>query len=263
MINVLDFRQMKIERRKISMVTAYDYWSAKIVDKSDIDCVLVGDSAAMVMHGYPSTVHATTQMMSMHIRAVARGLAKKFLIGDMPFLSFRKGVAPAMECVDELMKAGAHAVKLEGAWGHEEIIRTITQSGIPVMGHIGLTPQSIHQFGGFRVQGRDERAANDLIAQAKRLEELGCFSVVLECVPAPVASAITDSLSIPTIGIGAGLDVDGQVLVLQDLLGMDLSFKPKFLKHFLEGESDISGALNRFHSEVQDKTFPTKSESYT
>lgn len=261
-MNVLDFDKFKREGRKISMVTCYDHWSARIIDKSPIDTVLVGDSAAMVVHGYPSTVHATTEMMALHTSAVSRGAPSKFIVGDMPFLSFRKGATAALECVDALVKAGAHAVKLEGVWGHEEAIKSIVESGVPVMGHIGLTPQSVNKLGGFRVQGKSDEDARDLIQQAKRLEELGCFSLVLECIPSPVARAVTGELRIPTIGIGAGTDCDGQVLVLQDMLGMNAEFKPKFLRHYLQGNEAISGALRNFHSDVLSGSFPAREESY-
>lgn len=244
------------------MVTSYDYWSAKIIEGSAIDCVLVGDSCAMVMHGFPSTVNATVEMIAFHTAAVARALKTKFLVADMPFLSVRKGLEPAMSAVEKLMQAGAQAVKIEGVWGHEDVVRQVVQSGVPVMGHIGLTPQSIHQFGGFKVQGKSEAAARDLLAQARRLEELGCFSLVLECVPAAVAAEITQALSIPTIGIGAGLAVDGQVLVLQDLLGMSDEFKPKFLKHFLAGHATVQQALDRFAGEAREGTYPGEKEIY-
>lgn len=261
-MNILDFKKMKLEDRKVTMVTAYDHWTARIVDQSPVDCVLVGDSVSMVVHGHPSTVHATTEMMELHTAAVARGLTKKFLVADMPFLSFRKGPQAALECVERLMRAGAHAVKLEGLRGHEETVKAIVQSGVPVMAHIGLTPQSIHQFGGFRVQGRDEQTANELFDQARVLEELGCFAIVLECVPALLADRITAARSIPTIGIGAGIGTDGQVLVLQDLLGMNPGFKPRFVRSFLDGNAQLSGALAQFHREVTEKRFPSESETY-
>lgn len=261
-MNVLDFRKMKMEARKISMVTCYDAWSAKIIEKSEIDCVLVGDSVSMVVHGHPSTVHATVEMMALHTQAVARGLSSKFLIGDMPFLSYRKGIAPAMEAAEALMRAGAHAVKLEGVRGHEDVVEQIVKSGIPVMGHVGLTPQSVHQLGGFRVQGRDEETAREIAEQARVLESLGCFAVVLECVPARLADEITRELRIPTIGIGAGVGTDGQVLVLQDLMGLNGEFKPKFVKTYANGENAWLQALNQFHCEVGERSFPGEKETY-
>lgn len=262
-MNVLDFRKMKTEKRKISMVTCYDHWSARIIAQTDIDCILVGDSLAMVMHGYPSTLHATVEMMELHSRAVAKGAPDKFLVVDMPFSTFRRGIPAAMDCVDRLMKAGAQAIKLEGVEGHEDVVRAIVGSGVPVMGHLGLTPQSIHQLGGFRVQGREAQAVINLKRDAKTLQDLGAFSVVLECVPAQVATEISQDLSIPTIGIGAGPATDGQVLVLQDLLGMNPSFKPKFVRHFLNGEETVRNALKQYHAGVTEGTFPNNQESYT
>ncbi len=261
-MTIIDFRKMKTEKRKISMVTAYDYWTAQIVSQSNIDCLLVGDSAAMVMHGFPSTLQATTEMMVFHTKAVARGAPNKFIVADMPFLTFRKGLQPAMICVEKLMGAGAHAVKLEGVYGHEDVIKHIVESGVPVMGHLGLTPQSIFKFGGFKVQGKNDQAAKDILNQAKALQELGCFSVVLECVPGDLAEKITGSSNIPTIGIGAGIHVDGQVLVLQDLLGSNSEFKPKFLRRFAETNEIIKSAVNNFDREVKDLKFPSLEESY-
>jgi 3-methyl-2-oxobutanoate hydroxymethyltransferase len=262
-MNILDFRKMKTEKRKISMVTCYDHWSARIIAQTDIECILVGDSLAMVVHGFPSTLHATVEMMALHTNAVARGAPDKFIVADMPFPTFRRGIPTAMECVDRLMKAGAHAIKLEGVEGHEDVVKAIVGSGVPVMGHLGLTPQSIHQLGGFRVQGRETQAVLNLKRDARALQELGAFSVVLECVPSQVASEITQDLTIPTIGIGAGKETDGQVLVLQDLLGMNPSFKPKFVRHFLNGEEQLRNALKHYHAGVSDGTFPSTNESYT
>lgn len=246
------------------MVTCYDATNARLLRMSGVHCALVGDSVSMVVHGFPSTVHATLEMMELHTAAVARGLQSgaTYLVADLPFLSYRKGSPLALEAVDRLIKAGAQAVKLEGVWGHEQTILDIVQSGVPVMGHIGLTPQSIHGLGGFRVQGRDEKTAKDLIAQAKRLEELGCFSLVLECVPRWIAKAITEELKISTIGIGAGPSTDGQVLVLQDLLGMNTSFKPKFVRHFSNGEALLISAFEKFCSEVQSGNYPSETEGY-
>lgn len=262
-MNVLDFRKWKAEGRKITMVTAYDFTTARLVEKSAVDCVLVGDSVAMVMHGHPSTVHATVEMMEAHTAAVARGLKSKFLVGDMPFLTFRRGTEAALDCVQRLMQAGAHAVKLEGVRGHEDVVERIVRSGVPVMGHIGLTPQSIHQLGGFKVQGRDDKDARELMAQAKLLEQLGCFSIVLECVPAPLATAISRELQIPTIGIGAGSGTDGQVLVMQDLLGLNTEFKPRFVRCFSDGAEIVVSALDRYHAQVIQGGFPAESETYS
>lgn len=261
-LTVQDFVRMKTEKRKISMATCYDYTYARVLAETPIDTLLVGDSVAMVLHGHSSTLPATTEMMALHTAAVSRGAPGKFLVTDMPFLSFRKGIAPALECVDALMKAGAEAVKLEGIRGHEETVRAIVQSGVPVMGHLGLTPQHIHQMGGFRVQGREDKQAQELLQDAKQLEELGCFAVVLECVPNRVGKLISEELTIPTIGIGAGAATDGQVLVLQDLLGMNTAFKPKFLRHYMQGEAAVREAISRYHEDVLSGRFPSESESY-
>jgi 3-methyl-2-oxobutanoate hydroxymethyltransferase len=261
-MTLLDFKKRKINSQKISMITCYDAWSAKVIDTSPVDCVLVGDSVAMVVHGFDSTLHATTEMMAIHTASVRRGLKTKFLIADMPFLTFRKGVKPALECVEKLMTSGANAVKLEGVWGHEEVVAHLVQSGVPVMGHIGLTPQSVHGLGGFRVQGKTSAGAEDLIKQALELQDLGCFALVIECVPASLGAAITKAIEIPTIGIGAGVNTDGQVLVLQDLLGFQQNLKPKFVRPFLDGENLLLTALTHFHQEIQEKTFPLEQESY-
>jgi 3-methyl-2-oxobutanoate hydroxymethyltransferase len=261
-MNTLDFYQYKKSGKKISMVTSYEAWSAKLIEESPIDCILVGDSVAMVVHGFSSTLFATPEMIATHVAAVRRGAPKKFLIADMPFPWFRKGLEEAMTCVDLFMKAGASAVKIEGVLGHESIVRHIVQSGVPVMGHLGLTPQSIHAFGGFKVQGRSEEAAKSIIEQALKLEDLGAFSVVLECVPQLVAQTISKSIEIPTIGIGAGPHVDGQVLVLQDLLGLNGQFHPKFLKKYLDGAAAVQSSLSLFDHEVKGALFPTEKESY-
>jgi 3-methyl-2-oxobutanoate hydroxymethyltransferase len=273
-MNVHDFAIMKKNGQKVSVVTCYDYWSAKIVAMSNVDCVLVGDSLAMVMHGHPNTLHADVELMTLHIQAVVRGLhdgakpvverkhAVKFIVGDMPFLSYRKDLNSSMTAVEKIMRAGAHAVKLEGATGNEALIQHIVASGVPVMGHLGLTPQSLHQLGGHRVQGKEQSVAADLLADALKLEEAGCFAIVLECVPAAVAADITAKLQIPTIGIGAGAQVSGQVLVLQDLLGMDREFQPKFLKKYLDGANLLCDALNQYDREVKDGAFPAAEHCY-
>lgn len=261
-MNILDFKKMKEQQQKISMVTCYDYWSARIIEDSNVDCVLVGDSLSMVMHGFDSTIPAHTELMTLHIQAVSRGLRSKFLVGDMPFLSYRKDLNTNMSNVESIMKAGAHAIKLEGVEGNLKLIEHIVESGIPVMGHIGLTPQFIHKLGGFKVQGREKEGEELLMSQARQLEEAGCFSIVLEAIPSSIAKTITTHLNIPTIGIGAGAETDGQVLVLQDLLGLNKGFKPKFLRQFLNGHELMEKALNEFNQTVKDKTFPSESESY-
>ena len=263
MKSVLEFAACKAEGRRISMVTAYDAWSARLIARSNVDAVLVGDSAAMVMHGYPTTLPATVELMATHTEAVARAIDGKLLITDLPFLSFRKGVSSAMDAVGSLMASGAQAVKLEGVDGHADVIHHVVGSGVPVMGHLGLTPQSVNQFGGFKVQGRSEAAVDNLLRQARQLEDLGCFSIVLECVPADVATRITDAVSLPTIGIGAGAGTDGQVLVLQDLWGVDQRHTPRFVRHYVDGQAVLTDALNRFDADVKDATFPTPEESYS
>lgn len=261
-MNIFTLQKMKQAGKKISMLTCYDYWSAKIAAGTDIDILLVGDSLAMVMHGYPNTLSATVDMMALHIAAVARGAGNKLIVGDMPFLSYRKDLVTTMNAVEKLMQAGSHLVKLEGVTGHESIIEHIVASGVPVMGHIGLTPQSVHQLGGFQVQGKTKSAADLLQKQARTLEALGCCAVVLECVPNDVAKCITEQLTIPTIGIGAGFHTDGQVLVMHDMLGMNSEFSPKFLKTYLNGDDVLKTAFNRFDQEVKAVTFPSKEHCY-
>lgn len=263
MKTVLDFAAAKHEGRRISMVTCYDAAFARLLEDSAVDCLLVGDSAAMVMHGHGDTLAATVELMALHTAAVRRGAPTRFLIADLPFLSFRKGVPAALDAVAALMRAGAQAVKLEGVDGHEDAIAAMVGSGVPVMGHLGLTPQSVNALAGYRVQGRSAGDAARLVEQAQRLERLGCFALVLECVPAALAAEVTKSLGVPTIGIGAGAACDGQVLVLQDLLGMSGGFRPKFLRTYLDGAGQIRDAVNRFDRDVKTGAFPTAAESYT
>ena len=262
MNTILDFQKKKLNQQKITMITGYDFTFAKIIQKTNIDCVLVGDSLAQVMHGHPTTLKATAQMMALHTAAVVRGLPNKFIIADMPFLSTRKGLKHTMDCVDLVMKAGAQAIKIEGADGHLTLIQHITQSGIPVMGHLGLTPQSIHQLGGPKIQGRKTEQATKILNDAVALENAGCFAVVLECVPSVLAKEISSVLKVPTIGIGAGSDTDGQVLVLQDMLGMNPDFHPKFLKKYLNGSELIINALNSYVTDVEAIKFPTAEHAY-
>lgn len=262
-MNILEFLESKNTLHKISMVTCYDYTFAQILNNSPIDCLLVGDSLAMTMHGHPQTIQATQEMMILHTAAVARGAPQKLIVSDMPFLSNRKGLTAVMTCAEKLMQAGAHALKIEGASGNLRLIRHLVDSGIPVMGHLGLTPQSVHMLGGFKVQGRDQKSKLKILEHAQQLQDAGCFGLVLECVPSQLAQEVTQSLEIPTIGIGAGPSTDGQVLVLQDLLGLNQNFKPKFLKTYLDGFQMISKALQTFHEEVQNKSFPSQKESYS
>ena len=262
MISLSHFKIAKQQGKKVSMVTCYDHWSAKIINASDIDCILVGDSLAMVMHGHKTTLSATVDLMSLHTEAVVRGAPNKFIVGDMPFMSYRKDLKSNMEAVEKIMQAGAHAIKLEGAAGNLDLVKHIVSSGVPVMGHLGLTPQSIHQLGGFKVQGKSQTEYLQILQDAKDLEQAGCFAIVLECVPSALAEEITQTLKIPTIGIGAGQKVDGQVLVLQDMLGMNPDFKPKFLRQYMNGFSAIKQALNSYHQEVTAVEFPSEKETY-
>jgi 3-methyl-2-oxobutanoate hydroxymethyltransferase len=261
-MNVLDFQACKARHEKIVMLTCYDYTSARIVQDSDVDAILVGDSAAMVMHGYGTTIPADIEMMCRHIESVVRGTKNKFIVGDMPFLSFRQSLTDNMRAVASVMKAGAHAVKLEGIEGNAETIAHIVKSGVPVMGHLGLTPQSVNQLGGFRVQGRGDDAAEKLKQEALASEKAGCFALVLECVPDDLAAEITQLLTIPTIGIGAGAGTDGQVLVMQDLLGLSSDFKPKFVRKYLDGRSAWLNAFNAYADDVKNGNFPAADETY-
>lgn len=255
-MNIYDFQKRKQEGQKISMVTCYDYCFASIMNASDVDCILVGDSLSMVMHGHATTLGATVDLMAQHVAAVAKGAPNKFIIADLPFCSYRKSQVHTMDAVEKIMRAGAHAVKLEGAAGNLQIVKHIVETGVPVMGHIGLTPQSCHALGGFKVQGSKPEVAEKIKQDAKDLAAAGCFAVVLECVPVDLATDVTASLAIPTIGIGAGPHTSGQVLVLHDLLGLSQGFKPKFLKTFLNGFDVVRSALNAYDSEVKKITYP-------
>jgi 3-methyl-2-oxobutanoate hydroxymethyltransferase len=262
-MNVQDFIAKKRRGERISMVTCYDAWSARLIAGTAIDCVLVGDSLAMVVHGHDTTLPADSAMMAAHTAAVRRGAPEAFIIGDMPFLSYRGGIERAVANAGLLMQAGANAVKLEGAAGNLETVRYLVESGIPVMGHLGLTPQSVHQLGGFRVQGRGDEAAARLRGEALQLQEAGCFSIVLEAMPAPVANDVSEALAVPTIGIGAGPGTDGQVLVLHDLLGFNTEFRPKFVRTWMDGAGQVRAALDGFHQAVVDGSFPAEKECYS
>lgn len=261
-MNILELAQFKQQNRKLTMLTCYDYWSAKVLAESPVDILLVGDSSAMVMHGYEDTLPATTELLATHVAAVKRGAPKKFIVADLPFLAFRSDLATNIRNVQLLMQAGAQAVKLEGYEGNAEFVRHLVQSGVPVMGHLGLTPQSIHALGGFRVQGRGGEHAKKILEQARGLEEAGCFAVVLECVPGALATEITSTLKVPTIGIGAGANCDGQVLVLHDMLGFNTGFKPKFLRQYMDGAALIKNAVETYCADVVNGNFPGPKETY-
>lgn len=261
-MNIFDFAKMKQGNEKITLVTCYDYTSAKILASTSVDALLVGDSVAMTMHGYKDTLSATIEMIAFHTAAVSRGAEDKFIIADLPFLSYRKSLSENVSAAQTLMQAGAHAVKLENAAGNLELIRHLTESGIPVMGHLGLTMQLMHTLGGLKVQGKTEEAAERMKADALALQEAGCFSLVLECIPPLLATAISQSLFIPTIGIGAGANTDGQVLVFQDVLGLNTDFQPKFVKTFMEGYEQVKQGIEKYVSEVKTGGFPTDEHCY-
>lgn len=261
-MNILDFQQKKLQHEKITMITCYDYTSACLLSQTEVDCLLVGDSVAMTMHGFEDTLSATMEMMVMHTAAVKRGAPKKFIVSDLPFLSYRGSQHAAVAAVHSLMKAGATAVKLEGATGNLKLIRHLVESGVPVMGHLGLTPQFVHALGGYKVQGKTEESAARIKEHAMLLQEAGCFAVVLECVPNAVAEAITKLLMIPTIGIGAGSATDGQVLVYQDLLGLQKTFKPKFVKTFVNGYDQLKIGIDDYIDAVKTGNFPQYEHSY-
>jgi 3-methyl-2-oxobutanoate hydroxymethyltransferase len=261
-MNVPEILLAKEQKSKLTMLTCYDHWSAQLLAETSVDMILVGDSAGMIMHGFNDTIPVTTEMLCLHVAAVRRGAPKKFIIADLPFLSFRSDLATNMRAIQMLMQAGAQAVKLEGLDGNAEFIRHLVGSGVPVMGHLGLTPQFVNMLGGFRVQGRQEEQGRKILAQARALEEAGCFSVVLECVPGALAQEVTSTLKIPTIGIGGGVGCDGQVLVLQDMLGMNKGFKPKFLRHYLNGAELVQSAIEKFCCDVKGGQFPSSTETY-
>lgn len=263
MKTVRDFAAAKSSGRKIVMATSYDAWSARLAAKSSIDCLLVGDSAMMVMHGERDTLGATIELMVLHTKAVARGAEGMFIVADMPFLAARRGVTHALDCAAELLRAGAHAVKIEGIQGHADVIHHLVESGIPVMGHLGLQPQSVHAVGGYTVQAREAQAAARLREDAAALERAGVFAVVLECIPHDLGREVTASLKVPTIGIGAGAECDGQVLVLHDLLGFNIEFSPKFARRFAEGADLVRGGLEKYAAAVRNGEFPSPKETYS
>ena len=259
-----ELREMKRRGEKIAMVTAYDFPSGRLADAAGIDVVLVGDSAAMTVLGHDSTVPATMEEMLMLTRAVTRGARRPLVVADMPFGSFQVSDEHALENAISFVKdAGADAVKLEGAGPTLSRVHALVGAGIPVMGHLGLTPQSATMLGGFKAQGRTAEKARALLTDARTLEAAGCFSLVLEAVPSPVAARVTEALSIPTIGIGAGRDCDGQVLVWHDLLGLYQGPSPRFVKRYAELEREIRAALERYAAEVRGGGFPEEQHTYS
>ncbi len=253
----------KKDGQKIVMVTAYDYTMARLVDAARVDVILVGDSLGMVMLGLETTVPVTLDHMVWHTASVVRGARHALVVADLPFMTYQQGVQAALESAGRLLKeGGAQAVKLEGGEGILPQVRALVQAGVPVMGHLGLTPQSIHAFGGYRVQGRGQDAAERLLEDAHALQEAGAFAIVLECIPTSLARRVTEALHIPTIGIGAGVDCDGQVLVLHDLLGMFSDLQPVFVKRYAELGESISAAVGRYAEEVRTGVFPGQEHSY-
>ena len=261
--SVLTFKKMKEDGKKISMLTAYDYSTAKLMDEAGIHGILVGDSLGNVMLGYEDTIPVTMQDMITFGSAVSRGAKNALVVIDLPFMSYQISTAQALENAGRLMKeAGADAVKLEGGASVCPQIKVITDAGIPVMAHIGLTPQSVNVFGGFKIQGKSREAALKLIEDAKNVEEAGAFAVVLEGIPSSVAEIITNSINIPTIGIGAGAECDGQILVNQDMFGLFSDFTPKFVKRYAEIGKEMKRAIADYMEEVEDGVFPAECNQY-
>lgn len=255
-------QDMKSRGEKISALTAYDYTFARLIDASGADIVLVGDSLGMVFSGDQNTLKVTVDDIAYHVRAVRKGVERALLVADMPFLSCHLGYEKALENAGKLISEGAEAVKIEGSEGVLEIIEKLLAAGIPVMGHIGLTPQSIHKFGGFKIQGRQEKAARRLIEEALRLEQAGAFSIVLECVPEDLAARITEKLGVPAIGIGAGPACDGQILVTADLLGLQTGFSPRFVKKYTDLASIVATAVGSYIKETKTGDFPDEQHCY-
>jgi 3-methyl-2-oxobutanoate hydroxymethyltransferase len=263
-ISVHELKAMKHRGEKIAMLTAYDYPTAKLLDQAGIPIILVGDSLGMVVLGYDSTLPVTMEDMIHHTKAVVRGSERAIVVGDMPFMSYQISVADAVRNAGRfLQEAGATAVKLEGGAAVVETVRALVSFGIPVMGHLGLTPQSLNQLGGHKVQGQTPAAAVKLLSDAVALQEAGAFAVVLEGIPAPLGKLITEKLSMPTIGIGAGPHCDGQVQVLHDFLGLYPDFVPRHAKQYARLSDEIQGAVQRYIREVQSGTFPTAKESFS
>ncbi|MCL4458067.1 MAG: 3-methyl-2-oxobutanoate hydroxymethyltransferase [Nitrospirae bacterium] len=262
-ITINDFLKKKQEGRKITMLTAYDYPFARIVDEAGIDAILVGDSLAMVVQGLENTLPVTMDEMIYHTKMVSRAAKSAMVIGDMPYLSYQVSVEDAVRNAGRFIKeAGAQAVKIEGGRETAEKIEAMTKAEIPVMAHIGLTPQAIHRMGGYKIQGRTEDAAKRLIEDAKILQEAGAFSLLLEAIPAKLAEQITKKLSIPTIGIGAGVHCDGQVLVLHDVIGLFERFTPKFVKRYADLKKDALKAVKQYKEEIEKGIFPGKEHSF-
>jgi len=263
-ISTASLKEKRLKNEKISMLTAYDYSTATLVDAAGIDMILVGDSLGMVFLGYENTLSVTMEDMIHHTKAVVRGAKNAMIVGDMPFMSYHVSIEEAVRNAGRfIQEGGAQSVKLEGGQERIATVKAILDAQIPVMGHIGLTPQSVNQLGGFKVQGKDLETANKLIRDAKALDEAGVFAIVLECVPTQLAKRITEEVSVPTIGIGAGQYCDGQVLVINDMLGMFKGHIPKFVKKFANLEPVIIAALQTYKKEVEAGTFPSEEHGFT
>ena len=262
-VTTSQLRKMKEQGEKISMITSYDYSMATIVDGAGIDIILVGDSAANVMAGHKTTLPITLDQMIYHASSVVRGVERAFVVCDMPFGTYQGDPITALHSAGRIMKeSGSDGVKLEGGEEIIDSVKKILAAGIPVMGHLGLTPQSVHQLGGYSVQAKEEAAAEKLIADSKLLEEVGCFAVVLEKIPAALAKRVSEALTIPTIGIGAGADTDGQVLVIHDMLGINKGFSPKFLRRYANLHDIMTEAVENYISDVKSCDFPNENECY-
>jgi 3-methyl-2-oxobutanoate hydroxymethyltransferase len=262
-VTVNTLQKMKSSGEKIAMLTAYDYSMARIVDEAGVDVILVGDSASNVMAGHETTLPITLDQMIYHAQSVIRGVKRALVVVDLPFGSYQGNSRVALESAIRIMKeSGAHAVKLEGGIEIKESIVRILSAGIPVMGHLGLVPQSIYKFGTYAVRAKEEDEANRLRSDAKLLEEVGCFGMVLEKIPAKLATEVSQSVEIPTIGIGAGGGCDGQVLVLHDLVGLTKEFQPRFLRRYLELFDEVKGAISHYVADVKSKDFPNEKEQY-
>jgi len=255
--------EMKGQNEKISMLTAYDYTMAQIIDQAGIDIILVGDSASNVMAGYETTVPMTMEHMVYHASCVVRGVDRALVIADLPFMSYQVTSEEALVNAGRMMKeAGVHGIKLEGGQSVLKTVKKIVEAGIPVMGHLGLTPQSIYKFGTYKVRAKEQKEADQLLEDARNLEQAGCFALVLEKIPAKLAAKVSRELSIPTIGIGAGAQCDGQVLVLHDMLGLNKEFKPRFLRRYADISDIMTDAVKHYISDVKAGDFPSEDEQY-
>ena len=262
-VTVKSLLEMKQQAEKISMLTSYDFTMAQLVDKAGVDVILVGDSASNVFAGHETTLPITLDQMIYHASSVVRGVSRALIVVDIPFGSYQSDSKEALRSAIRIMKeSGAHAVKIEGGEEIKDSLKRILGAGIPVMGHLGLTPQSIYQFGSYNVRAKEDAEAEKLISDALLLEKLGCFAIVLEKVPAALAKKVANQLQIPIIGIGAGNGVDGQVLVVNDMLGMSIEFSPRFLRRYLNLDEQINGALEKYVSDVKSKDFPNENEQY-